>query len=177
MLGSVPLPPLPPPEAGSGRFGVDPEVEAGFLAPRRAPVVEAIARHRADLALLVRRAETLAQGRRYEDAAVAAQIAANHAVLWHAGVFTDPALEAVLWRIGRGALPAPAPQSPHPGGKRKIVHLATSVAPIGGHSRMIWRWIRSDTDSRHSVILTRQYEQPPQPCVMRFRHRAEYWRW
>jgi glycosyltransferase involved in cell wall biosynthesis len=40
--------------------------------------------------------------------------------------------------------------------RRHILHVATSVQEIGGHTRTILRWIESDPASCHSLVLIRQ---------------------
>lgn len=133
-----------------------------MLAGARPRIVAALSEHRRELSGLVAAASALLSSHRHADAATAIQIAANHAVLWHAGLFTDPALERTLHDLGRSALACTA----HRRGRsdaRRVVHVATSVAPVGGHSRMIWRWIERDRDSRHGLVLTRQFDPPPPP--------------
>ncbi|MDB9443705.1 glycosyltransferase [Sphaerospermopsis kisseleviana CS-549] len=95
----------------------------------------------------------------YTMAAVYAEMAAVYAMGKHCGLFVSPELERILIEIGQKAIKS----SSYPSKSlflrktpRKVLHIATNVSGIGGHSRMIWRWIQQDTDSSHSVVLTRQ---------------------
>lgn len=112
---------------------------------------------------LVNRVKDYAKSGKYEAAAVYAEMAADYACWEHCGFFTSPELERVLISIGREAITANQNHGnfdrhrplarPH----RRILHVASSVQGIGGLSRMIWRWIREDTTSCHSLALTRQF--------------------
>ncbi len=52
-------------------------------------------------------------------------------------------------------LPA-RPRRPARRGPRRVLHVATECAAVGGHSRMAWRWIERDTASVPTLALTRQ---------------------
>jgi hypothetical protein len=43
---------------------------------------------------------------------------------------------------------------------RKILHIGTSMVSIGGHSKMLRRWINEDLNRSHSLVLTRQCPNP-----------------
>ncbi len=142
-------------------FGARPNsvTEAAALAQWRTTGGDRVLRHRAELAGLVRTVGPLIDRGAYAEAATAAQIAANHAVLWHAGVFVHPELERQLRRLGETALPFAAPPSKEPRSLSRdmaILHVATELAAIGGHTRMLTRWIRHDGNNIHSLALTRQ---------------------
>ena len=113
--------------------------------------------HRAEYrALLAPVAPLIASGR-FSEATAAAQVAANHAVLWHHGRFACPELEDALARIGAAALPHPgSPRTAATGRALNVLHVATEVYAIGGHSRLAEQWMREDGASRHSLVLTRQ---------------------
>lgn len=102
---------------------------------------------------------------RFGDAAVAAQIAANYAVLWHPGVFASPRLESALWTLARAALSCPGTPKRGLTDARKVMHVATQLAGTGGHSRNLWRWIRADAGRQHSVVVTRQTAPVPVALV------------
>ncbi len=88
-------------------------------------------------------------------AAAWAQIAADHA--WHSphGAWAAPAIDDALEEIGRRAC-ARGPRTPAPDGRRRVLHVATECADVGGHSRMAWRWIARDAASAPTLALTRQ---------------------
>ena len=100
----------------------------------------------------------LSQGR-YGAAAVYAQIAADYAWHNHPGVFVSSQLERILHRIGhdttRLAHCARRNSRPNrlPG---HVFHVLTQAYGIGGHTRLVWRWIQQDTERSHSIVLTRQ---------------------
>jgi glycosyltransferase involved in cell wall biosynthesis len=117
---------------------------------------------------LVAQAKNLVQRGNYDAAAMYAEIAAFYAVGKHCGLFVSPELEFILCRIGKEAI-----QISESSGRnsalyktpKRILHVATSVKNIGGHSRMIWRWIQQDTECSHSLVLTRQQgaDEVPHP--------------
>ncbi|MDB9537690.1 glycosyltransferase [Dolichospermum planctonicum CS-1226] len=108
---------------------------------------------------LVAQAKDYLESGEYTMAAVYAEMAAAYAIGKHCGLFASPELDRILVKIGQKALK----RSTYPNkslslsrSHRNVLHVATSTAGIGGHSRMIWRWIQQDTGSSHSVVLTRQ---------------------
>ncbi len=107
-----------------------------------------------------------------DDAYAAAwcEIAAFHAVCNPSGLFASRALEAPAARIARRALGSSAiPRGPAAatGRPRSVLHVATSVEAVGGHTRMIRRWIERDAEAaRHSIALIRQRKAVP-PDVSR----------
>lgn len=117
-----------------------------------------VADHWAELEGLIRPIAPLIDRKRYVEAALAAQIAANHAVLWHAGVFAHPELERLLRRLGEAALPlmTPARKPPDVSRGMAVLHVATELGAIGGHTRMVARWARHDSGNVHSLALIRQ---------------------
>ncbi len=105
--------------------------------------------------------EPLIDRRRYSAAAAAAQVAANYAVMWHPGTFASPSLERALRRLGKAAIRAPNVAHRPRGSELRVLHVATSVGAIGGHVRMLRRWIAQDSANIHSVALSRQTEAVP----------------
>lgn len=102
-----------------------------------------------------------------EMAAAWCEIAGFQAAAAHSAVFASPELEAMAGSLAyRRFGDAPIPRGPglaHPG--RRILHVATFVQPVGGLSRMIWRWIDADEDGIHSVALVRQRRTIPRQLV------------
>jgi glycosyltransferase involved in cell wall biosynthesis len=108
---------------------------------------------------LVAQAKDFMERGQYDAAAIYAEIAAFYAVGKHCGLFVSPELESILSEIGQKVIPISlsSGQIPSlPKTPKHVLHVATSVKSIGGHSRMIGRWIQQDIERSHSLVLTRQ---------------------
>jgi glycosyltransferase involved in cell wall biosynthesis len=108
---------------------------------------------------LVAQAKDFMERGQYDAAAIYAEIAAFYAVGKHCGLFVSPELESILSEIGQKVIPISFSSGQSPSlhkTPKHILHVATSAKSIGGLSRMIWRWIRQDTERSHSVVITRQ---------------------
>jgi hypothetical protein len=122
-----------------------------------------VAAHWDELQELVREGERLTAKGDFASAAAQLQIAANHAVMWHPGMFACSPLEDAIRSLGRAALPSRRRDRParvDPTGM-EVLHIASRVASIGGGSRMIRRWIGRDGANRHSLLVTRQIDPVP----------------
>jgi hypothetical protein len=97
------------------------------------------------------------------------QAVADFAQFHHPGRFADGALENAAIDYGRSVAPArhrarapwidPAPRS----GQRRVLHVATAVCAVGGHTRTIKNWAINDPDSCHCLVVTSQgHETVPQ---------------
>ncbi|MBD2766430.1 hypothetical protein IC235_00820 [Hymenobacter sp. BT664] len=85
---------------------------------------------------------------------------------YHPGIYADPELERKLldisWAMfgGRENIlflsSFPKFALPIPTNKRRVLHVASSVSHIGGHTRLINNLVKKDTSSCHSLVLTRQ---------------------
>jgi hypothetical protein len=83
---------------------------------------------------------------------------AEFAARCHAGRFADGVLDNALLDLGAN-LPDTKSGSARrwaSTGSRGVVHVATVVFPVGGHTRTIKNWVLSDTDTRHWLYLTNQ---------------------
>ena len=112
---------------------------------------------------IVLKAEEFLQQRRYEAAAVYAQIAAHHAWFNHNGLFTSPRLEQILLELGRNIVrPLNLPRDSNPRSQlpARVMHVLTQAYQVGGHTRLVSRWIEQDGEREHSLVLTRQGYQP-----------------
>ena len=95
-----------------------------------------------------------------------ASAAARFAMVFHPGRFADGAIENRALEIGNGLRSAAAGQRSQrqrnevTGGRRRVLHVATHVAGVGGHTRMLYHWVRSDLSSRHSILVTAQGSVP-----------------
>jgi glycosyltransferase involved in cell wall biosynthesis len=90
-----------------------------------------------------------------ELAAFLAATAATIATHAHCGIFASPRLETVLNAVGRRI--APGEPARNSGGKhafKKVLHVGTELAAVGGLTRMISRWIDADADRINSLVLT-----------------------
>ncbi len=104
----------------------------------------------------VSQAQTYLQQNRYEAAAVYSSIAAYYASAKHCGIFTSPELEAILLCLGDRAISPPQKIPPQIPRLQHILHVATHILSIGGHSKMLKLWIEQDAQRCHSLALTRQ---------------------
>lgn len=90
-----------------------------------------------------------------------AQFAAEH----HPGRFADGAIENPLLTTGQ-ALEQICRNQPttlsvtNRAARRRVLHVATQIAKVGGHTRTIENWVTSDPDSRHYLFLTDQGNAP-----------------
>lgn len=94
--------------------------------------------------------------------AFAAHFACEH----HSGRFADGMIENILLEIGsrldngahggEGRLHTVG----RPDSRRRILHVATMVFGIGGHTRTLYHWVRNDRESRHSLVLLDQGDIP-----------------
>lgn len=108
---------------------------------------------------LLAQAKDFAERGKYDAAAVYGEMAAFYAVWRHCGLFASPELEQFLIDIGKKVIPTDSyskNSNPLPGKVKNILHVATAVQAIGGHSKMMWRWIQQDSECCHSLVLTRQ---------------------
>jgi len=113
--------------------------------------------------------KTSTMGPQNEAEAVLDQVAlaARFAVQFHPGRFVDGAIENLALEIGAQLRNITAdesgialPLAPKKGDRRRILHVATSVMGIGGHTRMLNNWVQSDKGSCHWLILTNQGDFP-----------------
>lgn len=93
-------------------------------------------------------------------AAVHASVAAQLAIQNHAGVFWSPRLEKILNTVGRRMADG-APVFQRKPKIEKVVHVATHLAAVGGHTKMICQWVKADASREHSLILTQHAGEIP----------------
>ena len=76
----------------------------------------------------------------------------------HTGRFADGALENPLLDLSDQLPRVAGPKlSASPAfARRRVLHIATQVAEVGGHTRTIRQWIEADRESCHSLLLTAQ---------------------
>lgn len=100
----------------------------------------------------------------HDGAARCAQIAAAFAYRAHAGFFASIAMEKHLSTIGMTLQPGLPLRQARSSDPARVLHVLTKSYSIGGHSRLAWRWIQSDSGRAHDVVLTAQHtdEAPPE---------------
>ena len=92
-----------------------------------------------------------------EDCAGYVQLAAQYAWFHPTGLLASPELEALLGKISL-RLPDPERVRSRRDGMQRVLHVVTEVYNVGGHTKLVWRWIQADTRRTHSLVLTRQME-------------------
>ncbi|MDP4005841.1 glycosyltransferase [Methylobacterium sp. NEAU K] len=103
----------------------------------------------------VRHAERLAAAGDDAAAAVETAIAATLAAHRHCGVFASPRLERLMAEVGRRLEP-PTDDRPaaDPAPFRRVLHVCTQLAPVGGLTKMLALWINADHHRINGVALT-----------------------
>ena len=116
--------------------------------------------------LLVRQLLRHDSGREQGLLMLKAELAARYAISMPAGNLVNVPLENYLLAWGRRIVRESLGEGPPvtvartPGDtRRSVLHVATSVHEVGGHSRVIGSWIRLDPFSRHVLVLT-DYGKP-----------------
>lgn len=88
------------------------------------------------------------------------EAAALYAGHHHAGRFADGTIENAALAIGRALESGPAwpsgSRARRAPARRRILHVSPFVWRVGGHTRTLRNWIALDTESQHSVLLTRR---------------------
>src|SRR5262245_7869188 len=90
------------------------------------------------------------------------QVAAKFAWLLPTGRYADGRIENRAFQIGleknafvNDGIPSCSLNLPATESRRKILHVASSVWYVGGHTKLIANWINRDPESCHSLLLTR----------------------
>jgi hypothetical protein len=96
----------------------------------------------------------------YLAAARLVQVAAFYAFPANVGLFASSRLERLLLDIAKqipDATDTTAKQTTK-SKSRRILHVLSYAKPIGGDSRYVWRWMKEDANSQHSLAITLQAE-------------------
>lgn len=93
----------------------------------------------------------------FERAAVFSSMAAQAAAHRHAGIFFSKRLESILNDIaGKLEDKTSLRRGPaSPGRIRRVLHVASHLVEIGGHTKLLASWIGADKNRAHSLALTR----------------------
>jgi hypothetical protein len=127
-----------------------------------------IDRHFATFKDLERRARLCFERGQIESSAAWIQLAGQYAWFHPTGVLASWDLEKNLADISRTQRPNKCGRNrERVAAPRKILHVLSEVYALGGHTRLVWRWIRADALRMHSVVLTRQMESEV-PAPLRF---------
>ncbi|MFZ2029559.1 MAG: hypothetical protein WAU68_04565 [Vitreimonas sp.] len=104
----------------------------------------------------MKRAQAACDAGKLETAAVFAGVAAHLALRPHAGFYFSKRLERLLADIGKQTSPISdyrrTPEQPI----RRVLHVCTEIASVGGLYNMVRHWIDADATRAHSLALTRQ---------------------
>jgi glycosyltransferase involved in cell wall biosynthesis len=95
-----------------------------------------------------------------EQAAALCQLAADYAWRNHAGVFTSPALEETLEVMGHRCAQGHGHRRDRTA-VRDVLHVMTAGFAVGGHTRLVQRWVQLDSTRSHSLALTATRAQVP----------------
>jgi hypothetical protein len=98
----------------------------------------------------------LAEGSNAESAALC-QLAGHYAWANHAGMFTSPPCESLLRSLGART---PVHERRFPTRIEHVLHVLTRAAEIGGHTRVVDRWMQLDSRRRHSIAVTSPFAVP-----------------
>lgn len=119
--------------------------------------LQAIDHNSSVFAGLVSLAAKRASAGRHRSALQWCRTAAGFATTNPVGILRSPELEQVVDTVA-SALPAQPSGSPRlpPATGRRVLHVLSEAAPIGGLTRLVERWIQHDAASTSSILLTRQ---------------------
>lgn len=134
----------------------------GFSPEQTASTDQAIANSLEELRRAESAVEALVEVGAISSATLYAGVAAHRAAFAHAGVFGSPAIENALAQASLQIPHDVAVPRRYPSNPSRVLHVASSIVfPEGGHGRLIERWIRSDTDRHHSVVVTGPKHEVP----------------
>jgi len=123
-------------------------------------VRRSLRRHERTFERLCTVAGSRAAAGRWRAAVALAQVASDYAYHDHPGRFADERLERILDGAGAAML-APWATTERRATTDRVLHVLTEGYALGGHTRLVWRWIAADAGRRHSVALTRQRGEAP----------------
>ena len=96
----------------------------------------------------------------YLASAISLQSAADAAWHSHAGMFFSSKIESLLVELSTRIAPECSVRSKRAAGPECVLHVLTQAYNIGGHTRLVWRWIEKDSARQHSIVLTQHGEMP-----------------
>ncbi|MBV6880921.1 glycosyltransferase family 1 protein [Epilithonimonas ginsengisoli] len=102
----------------------------------------------------IRIAKRLFEEELYEDCINYIQKTACFGWFNFSGYYKSEQLEILLAKIQQKILPS----SSHPkknNKNNKVLHICSEVHVSGGHSKLLYNWIKNDTSKKHSILSTR----------------------
>lgn len=98
----------------------------------------------------------------FEKCIVILSLAAEFCASNYCGFYSDIKIEKILNSIGINLLPRPSEENKNrQSGERRILHYATTLYSLGGHTRLLNNWIKNDGNTRHDLFISRQNEVVP----------------
>ena len=97
----------------------------------------------------------------YESASRNAFDFASKASLHHPGFFSSPQIENMLLVCANDLPQKECIIKSNSYAKRRVLHVLSEGYSTGGHTRLVKNWIKSDTDSVHSLVTTWQINSTP----------------
>lgn len=90
----------------------------------------------------------------------------------HSGVFSESILEDMILKIGEeldslvpNSFPFEFQLHSKCKNQRRVLHVATKIFHLGGHSRLITSWAKNDPDNQHYLVVTDQIYEIPKKIV------------
>ncbi len=99
-------------------------------------------------------AQKLFQEKLYEDCINYIEKTASFGWFNFSGYYKSEKLEVLLSKIQQEIL-TPNLHKPKKGTSDKILHICSEVYTSGGHSKLLYNWIKNDKSNKHSVLSTR----------------------
>lgn len=90
----------------------------------------------------------------YEDCLAYAQNLASFSWMNFTGYYTNWGLERILKEVSQKVLQKNEIESSVNVDKRQVLHVVTKVYKVGGHSKLLFNWIKKEKQSEHSVLAT-----------------------
>ena len=114
----------------------------------------------------VRRAEKAYANGEAEMAAFYVATASTIATHTHCGIFASPRLERILNALGRRIVSSETTGTfERAPSYKRVLHVGSEVAAVGGLTRMIGRWMDADAERVNSLVLTQHRGKIPEPLT------------
>lgn len=104
----------------------------------------------------IKTAQKLYEKGLYEDCIDYIELTAVFAWLNFSGFYKLHSLEKILIEIGKTLKPFEKKASKTDLKEKNILHICTDIKKVGGHSALLFNWIRLDSENKHTVIAIAQ---------------------